>query len=408
MKSPADFDARFDRLPNSVRNATSRGAAAVLLVAATGCFTLEGLGECRAEATPPAVVEAPQAFASATPPAAIRAPQASADSRATMPLPDNASAELRTLARNAMAGQAAAENDLGTFFALGLEVPQSVERAAYWYRRAADQGVASAAYNLGVLLERGLGVPRDPEAAVARFHEAAEAGHAGALNALGLAYLNGSGVARDPTEALLWFQRASAGGNPRGAYNVARLYESGDLGTPDLQTAAGWYRVAAEAGNEQAKAALSRLQTNSGARVLSEPRTGFVGLASKASLLVLDQTSPPIGGPDPILDGLAARMVGLTSSGPVETGSAPVSAMSPAQPAAVPGRPVTVAEIKEIQRLLARLNLNVGWIDGRVGRRTRAAIAAFQRSRDLPVTRRPSVALLASLRAAATSPSGID
>ncbi|MGF6232024.1 TPR repeat protein [Inquilinus ginsengisoli] len=82
------------------------------------------------------------------------------------------------------------------FFALGIEVSQNFERAAYWYRRAADQGVASAAYNLGVLFERGLGVPRDPEAAVARFRQAAEAGHAGALNALGIAFLSGSGVAR--------------------------------------------------------------------------------------------------------------------------------------------------------------------------------------------------------------------
>jgi TPR repeat protein len=409
MKSPAHSGARLGREPKNTRNAAPRGATAMLLIAATGCFTLDGLGARQAEAAPPAAVETPQAFASATSSAATAAPQSAADSHGTVLLPDNASAELRALARNAMAGQGAAENDLGTFFVLGIEVPQSVEQAAYWYRRAADQGVANASYNLGVLLERGLGVPRDPEAAVARFRESAEAGHAGALNALGLAYLKGSGVARDPAEALIWFQRASAGGNPRGAYNVARLYESGDLGAPDPQTAAGWYRVAAEAGNEQARAALARLQAESGTGVSSEARTGFVGLAWTASLLVLDQASPPVTGPDPILDGLAARLVGPASSGPVETAmAAPVSAMSAARPAAAPERALTVAEIKETQRLLARLKLKVGWIDGRVGRRTRAAIAAFQQSRDLAVTRRPSVALLASLRTAATSPSRID
>lgn len=406
MKAPADFDAGRDRQLMGARNATSRGAAAMLLVAATGCFTLEGLGDRRAEAASPVAAEA--ASASATSPATPPASQTPDDGHAAVLLPDNASAELRNLARNAIAGQAVAEHDLGTFFALGIEVPQSAEQAAYWYRRAADQGVANAAYNLGVLLERGLGVPRDPDAAVARFREAAEAGHAGALNALGLAYLNGSGVARDPAEALIWFQRASAGGNPRGAYNVARLYESGDLGAPDLQTATGWYRVAAAAGNEQARAALARLQGNSGAGVASEPRMGFVGLASKASLLVLDQTSPPIAGPDPVLDGLAARLAGSAPSRSRETQLASLSTVSGPPPAAAPERPVTAAEVKEIQRLLARLDLNVGWIDGRVGRRTRAAIAAFQRSRDLPVTRRPSLSLLAALRTAATSPSVID
>jgi hypothetical protein len=47
-----------------------------------------------------------------------------ADKRtAQLPLLDNASAELRHLALGAAVGQANAEHDLGTFFALGIEVP---------------------------------------------------------------------------------------------------------------------------------------------------------------------------------------------------------------------------------------------------------------------------------------------
>jgi hypothetical protein len=312
-------------------------------------------------------------------------------------LPGNASPELRRLARDAVAGHADAEHDLGTFFALGIEVPQSFEQAASWYHRAADLGVVNSAYNLGVLLERGLGVPRDPEAAVARFRKAAEAGHAGALNALGLAYRNGSGVARDPAEALTWFQRASVGGNPRGAYNVAKLYESGELGTPDQQLAADWYRVAAGAGYEPAREALARLRAAAYLGGAAAPPTGFVSLAPEASLLVLNRTGMPAENAERILDSLAAQLAGVPSS-PVKVAIASASA---AQPAAMPER-VTAAQIREIQRLLARMDFEVGRVDGRLGRKTRAAIAAFQQSRDLPVTWRPSMALLRMLRMATT------
>ncbi|MGL4963250.1 MAG: peptidoglycan-binding protein [Inquilinus sp.] len=422
MKSQADSDTRLDQELNGARDTASwHTVAALLILTGGGNFIVEGLGARRAEATPlTAVVDVLQVSASATHPAAasprttpaVSAPHATAaaasppdaraavasagDRTAQLPLPNNASDELRSLARGAVAGQANAEHDLGTFFALGIEVPQNLERAAYWYRRAADQGVASAAYNLGVLLERGLGVPRDPEAAVARFRQAAEAGHAGALNALGIAYLSGSGVTRDPMEALIWFRRASIGGNPRGAYNVAKLYEDGELGAPDPQTAASWYRVAADAGSEPARAALARLQAlASGDGV---PRIGFVSLAPEAGLLVLDQISMPAAAPDPILDSLAAQMADSPPLGPAKVAMAPASA---APPAAGPVR-VTVAQIREIQQLLTRVNLDVGPIDGVVGRRTRAAIARFQQSQDLPVTRRPSVELLSRLRAATT------
>ncbi|WP_429230134.1 tetratricopeptide repeat protein [Inquilinus ginsengisoli] len=133
---------------------------------------------------------------------------------------------------------------------------------------------------------------------------------------------------RDPAEALTWFRRASIGGNPRGAYNVARLYESGELGTPDPQTAAGWYRVAADAGSEPARTALAKLQVLASGD--GAPRIGFVSLATEAGLLVLDRTSVPAARPGPILDSLAAQMVGLRPPGPGKVAMASASAAQPA------------------------------------------------------------------------------
>ncbi|MGL4959622.1 MAG: peptidoglycan-binding protein [Inquilinus sp.] len=424
MKSLADKVIRLEHEPSGACSAAVRPAVAVLFIfTGVGCLAGEGLGVSRSEAAPVTTEsEAQPAFASTARPAApapqsapaVSAPDpassatvpletgtaAAENPEAEVPLPDNASAELRALAPKAIAGQPNAEHDLGTFFALGIGVPRDLEQAAYWYRRAADHGVANAAYNLGVLLERGLGVPRDPAAAVACFREAAQAGHAGALNALGLAYLNGSGVARDPTEALVWFQQASAGGNPRGAYNLAKLYESGELGTPDPQAAAGWYRVAADAGNDQAKAALARLQAASGTGASTAPRTGFVSLAPGAGLPVAAQATTAAG-PEGILDDLAAQMTASEAAHPSKAAKIPVAVITATRATVAPEQPVTAAQIKEIQQLLARLNLYAGNATGRLGRKTRAAIAAFQQSQDLPVTRWPSVALLEALRTAA-------
>jgi len=271
----------------------------------------------------------------------------SGDPAAELPLPDNASAELRDLARKAIAGDANAEYQIGTVFARGIDVPQNYEHAAYWYRRAADRGKADAAYAFGFLWEQGLGVPRDPR------------------------------------EAMNWFRKASVTGNPRGAYEVGRLYETGELGPANPLMAAGWYRIAARAGDEQGKQALARLQA-----------------ALEAGRMAPAQTTAATASPERVPDNNRAVQM-PAPAGPSQTAAVPPSA---APPAIAPERPATSAQVREIQQLLAKLNLDAGRANGRLGRRTRAAIASFQQSQGLPVTGWPSAALLEALRTAAEPP----
>jgi lytic murein transglycosylase len=61
---------------------------------------------------------------------------------------------------------------------------------------------------------------------------------------------------------------------------------------------------------------------------------------------------------------------------------------------------LTQAERREVQILLNRAGYDVGTPDGVIGRRTEAAIRAFQSTRGLPVDGRPSPTLLAALRRA--------
>ncbi|WP_225769028.1 SEL1-like repeat protein [Inquilinus sp. Marseille-Q2685] len=384
MDSLADDVTRLGHEPDNSRGSAARRAVAALLAfTVVGCSTLDELGlgwgsagsaEAPQASAPdpaaPALQPAPAASAPALRTAAIwpdetGTPRAPDNSAAEAPLPDNASPELRDLARRAMAGDANAEYEIGTRFARGMEVPQSDERAAYWYRRAADQRKADALY------------------------------------ALGLVYLNGSGVPRDVREAMNWFRRASIAGNPRGAYEVGRLYESGELGPPNPRIAAGWYRIAADGGDEQGKQALARLQASPGVAASAMPGTGVA--SPDAGRLAPAQATTAATSAEPGLDNPAAQVPAPEPTSRQAAIASP-SAVPATPPALAPDRPATGAQIREIQQLLGRLNLDAGQANGRLGRRTRAAIATFQRSQGLPVTGQPSAALLQALRTAAEPP----
>jgi TPR repeat protein len=61
----------------------------------------------------------------------------------------------------ALAGNAAAQYELGRAFADGAATRQDLAEAARWYQQAADQGNARAQNDLAMLYTKGLGVPQD-------------------------------------------------------------------------------------------------------------------------------------------------------------------------------------------------------------------------------------------------------
>ncbi|MEX2479380.1 MAG: tetratricopeptide repeat protein [Gammaproteobacteria bacterium] len=67
---------------------------------------------------------------------------------------------------------------LGRMYADGQGVAKDPERAAEWYRKAAEQGVADAQFRLGQLYENGDGVPTDLEYAFGWYGVAAHLGNA--------------------------------------------------------------------------------------------------------------------------------------------------------------------------------------------------------------------------------------
>jgi TPR repeat protein len=86
------------------------------------------------------------------------------------------------------------------------------ERAAYWFRKAAEQGHAQAQNELGWLYDNGYGVEQDNTQAVFWYRKAAEQGNDEAQNNLGLCYIKGNGVEQDYTQANFLFRKAAEQG----------------------------------------------------------------------------------------------------------------------------------------------------------------------------------------------------
>jgi uncharacterized protein len=108
-------------------------------------------------------------------------------------------------------GWAEAYVEVGNIYEIGQGgVPQDLEKAEYWYRRAItgmDDPYAHAA--LGRMHFNGIGVPRDYEKAFQHLTKAESTGHPLTLLILGLLYQFGWGTAIDLSRARALYQMAA-------------------------------------------------------------------------------------------------------------------------------------------------------------------------------------------------------
>jgi len=107
-------------------------------------------------------------------------------------------------------GDATAQYQLGSMYALGNGVPQDDAEAVRWYRLAADQGNPLAQTNLGYMYSTGRGVPQNDVQAVRWNRLAADQGSPTAQSNLGYMYSTGQGVSQDPVQAYKWYSLAAA------------------------------------------------------------------------------------------------------------------------------------------------------------------------------------------------------
>jgi len=308
--------------------------------------------------------------------AGVTAASAAALALGTAPapaLPGNADPALRNLETDAKQGNLEAQMALAEHFASGTPPDAAdMRRAVYWYGQAAAKGDADACWTLAELFRGDLGLPPDLEQAGNWYRKAAEMGHAEAAFDMGLLYMEGYGVERDPAQAAVWFEQAADAGIARALYMLGALFEQGVDGAPDRDAATGWYARAAESGDVNARTALARL-------------------AAGQDNVALADGPPPgmLGGPP---GGAAARRVAVSNAG--VAGGAQASGAAPG------ARPVAVDQdgVKEIQSRLARLGYHKGKADGFLGKRTVAAIRAYQQKVGMKADGKASQTLLERLR----------
>lgn len=104
------------------------------------------------------------------------------------------------------------EYNLGRLYAAGHGVAQDYDKAAHWYRKAANQGLNFALNNLGTLYANGLGVKKDYIQANALYRAAAIQGNVVSEYNLGEFYERGDGVPKDLYQARSWMTKSAAAG----------------------------------------------------------------------------------------------------------------------------------------------------------------------------------------------------
>ncbi|MCY0093391.1 peptidoglycan-binding protein [Hoeflea ulvae] len=260
-------------------------------------------------------------------------------------------------ANSALKAAAAASNplafyEIGARFTEGRGVPVDLKTAASWYQRAADLGHAPSQYRIANFYEKGSGLDRDLDAAKKWYQMAAEQGNASAMHNLAVLYAT-AGPAPDFDNASEWFARAAEVGVRDSQVNLAILYARGDGVTRDLEQSYKWFAIAANDGDKDA--AVKRDE------VFNALRPEQVEAARAA---VANWTAQPV---EPEVNGVETP----TSWGVAANETASVD-MSKA--------------IRNIQAILNNNGFDAGAPDGVMGKKTTAAIKAFQASVGMEVT----------------------
>lgn len=253
-----------------------------------------------------------------------------------------------SLSKAASEGDPLALFEIGARYTDGRGVATDLKEAARWYELAAARGFAPAEYRLANLYEKGQGVERDLPRARQLYEVAAGKGNASAMHNLAVLLATGVGTEQpDFDGAAKWFQKASELGVRDSQFNLAILYARGNGVKQDLEESYKWFSIAARDGDGDAAQKRDEVANAMKPEQLSSAK-------AKAELWQpqpLDEKANSADLPD--------EWVGK----PTKTASVDVK-----------------KAIRNIQAILNNNGFNAGTPDGEMGKKTIAAIKAFQKS----------------------------
>lgn len=162
--------------------------------------------------------------------------------------------------KEAEAGSAQAQCNLGIRYEKGIGIPHDGKEAFKWYREAAIQNHAVAENNLGWCYDAGIGVEKNAQMAAFWYLKSANQGYSIAQCNMGMCYVRGFGVEKSAIQAFKWFLKSAEQGNSDAQYNLGTCYEKGFGTSKNVVRAVRWYTKATDQGNKAARQALQRLE----------------------------------------------------------------------------------------------------------------------------------------------------
>ena len=128
-------------------------------------------------------------------------------------------------AKSAEQGFAEAQLSLGQMYIRGQGVAKDTSQGMDWQVKAAEQGLAEAQFEVGMQYLSGVVLEQDSESALDMLVKAANQYHVPAQKQLGTMYFQGAGVGKDLVQAHIWFSAADLCGD-RAARGYLPMLES--------------------------------------------------------------------------------------------------------------------------------------------------------------------------------------
>ena len=152
----------------------------------------------------------------------------------------------------------------------GNGVTQSIDKAIYWYQKAANNDNAEAQNALAECYHLGDGVPKNDLTAISWWEKSAEKGNVDAMIHLAenLTDPTDDDIDKDLVTAKMWWSKAAEAGDAYAMYRLGDCYEKGiGVSVVSLDDAFQWYRLSSQNGNEDATEAVKRFSRGIGGKV---------------------------------------------------------------------------------------------------------------------------------------------
>jgi len=166
---------------------------------------------------------------------------------------------LALLQREANAGNAEAQYQLGRMYDTGDKLERDRQKGIAWFTAAANQGHAESQYRLAIAYLYGIAVSKNVATGESWLTKAAQQNHPVAKNMLPI-YVANRSANRSTSIALSWYLEKVANGDPDGQFGIGNMYENGWGIKANTVEAKKWLQAARVAGSGGAAVHMRQLK----------------------------------------------------------------------------------------------------------------------------------------------------